>query len=92
MRVREWGTQFGRLERKPDSLWILVKNLLKNASLPMLFSRNFLYNPTPHVHKSWKNTEPLLKICLKGSDPEPVFINVYGAQESIPRNELRQPM
>jgi hypothetical protein len=23
--------------------------------------------------------------------PEPVFLNVYGAQESIPRNELRQP-
>jgi hypothetical protein len=25
-------------------------------------------------------------------DPEPVFLNVYGAQESIPRNEFRQPM
>ncbi len=24
--------------------------------------------------------------------PEPVFLNVYGAQESIPRNEFRQPM
>jgi hypothetical protein len=23
---------------------------------------------------------------------EPVFLNVYGAQESIPRNEFRQPM
>jgi hypothetical protein len=23
--------------------------------------------------------------------PEPVFLNVYGAQESIPRNEFRQP-
>ncbi len=22
---------------------------------------------------------------------EPVFLNVYGAQESIPRNEFRQP-
>jgi hypothetical protein len=22
--------------------------------------------------------------------PEPVFVNVYGAQESIPRNEFRQ--
>jgi hypothetical protein len=22
----------------------------------------------------------------------PVFLNVYGAQESIPKNELRQPM
>ncbi len=23
---------------------------------------------------------------------EPVFVNVYGAQESIPRNRIRQPM
>jgi hypothetical protein len=23
--------------------------------------------------------------------PEPVFLNVYGAQKSIPRNEFRQP-
>jgi hypothetical protein len=23
---------------------------------------------------------------------EPVFLNVYGAKESIPRNEFRQPM
>ncbi len=27
---------------------------------------------------------------LEGS--EPVFLNVYGAQESIPRNYFRQPM
>jgi hypothetical protein len=24
--------------------------------------------------------------------PEPVFVNVYGAQESIPRNRFSQPM
>ncbi len=24
--------------------------------------------------------------------PEPVFVKVYGAQESIPRNRFRQPM
>jgi hypothetical protein len=23
---------------------------------------------------------------------EPVFLNIYGAQESIPRNEFHQPM
>jgi hypothetical protein len=27
-----------------------------------------------------------------GNLPEPVFLNVYGAQVSIPRNEFRQPM
>ncbi len=26
------------------------------------------------------------------SSPELVFLNVYGAPESIPRNEYRQPM
>jgi hypothetical protein len=30
------------------------------------------------------------KKVFKGA--EPVFLNVYGAQESIPRNEFRQPM
>jgi hypothetical protein len=24
--------------------------------------------------------------------PEPIFLNIYGAQESIPSNEFRQPM
>ncbi len=30
-------------------------------------------------------------ICRTGP-PEPVFVNNYGAQESIPRNRFRQPM
>jgi hypothetical protein len=30
------------------------------------------------------------KLCA--GSPKPVFLNVYGAQESIPRNEFRQPM
>ncbi len=29
--------------------------------------------------------------CIK-STPELVFLNIYGTQESIPRNEFRQPM
>jgi hypothetical protein len=29
---------------------------------------------------------------LCAQDPEPVFLNINGAQESIPRNEFRQPM
>jgi hypothetical protein len=32
----------------------------------------------------------LLNLLLQR--PEPVFLNVYGARESIPRNEFRQPM
>jgi hypothetical protein len=30
--------------------------------------------------------------CSPGLALEDVFLNVYGAQESIPRNEFRQPM
>ncbi len=30
-------------------------------------------------------------ICLPNT-PKPVFLNVYGAQESIPRNQSHQPM
>jgi hypothetical protein len=35
------------------------------------------------------NTEYIIRVrrCTK-----PVFLNVYGAQESIPRNEFGQPM
>jgi hypothetical protein len=41
-------------------------------------------------------------MCIQNTDPgpvptaktntEPIFLNVYEAQESIPRNEFRQPM
>jgi hypothetical protein len=30
--------------------------------------------------------------AINGQNAEPVFVNVYGAQESIPRNRFRQPM
>jgi hypothetical protein len=30
--------------------------------------------------------------CYRVLWPKHVFLNVYGAQESIPRNEFRQPM
>ncbi len=30
--------------------------------------------------------------CIPPQITEPVFLNVYVAQESIPRNEFRQPM
>ncbi len=35
---------------------------------------------------------PLHPPSLANPQPEPVFLNVYGAQESIARNEFRQPM
>ena len=30
-----------------------------------------------------------LRLGGQGREPEPVFLNVYGAPESIPRNEFR---
>ncbi len=35
---------------------------------------------------------PLGKAFRSTVDTEPVFVNVYGAQESTPRNQFRQPM
>ncbi len=41
-----------------------------------------------NVRKGWRRAE----YPTSPNIPEPVFLNVYGVQESIPRNEFRQPM
>jgi hypothetical protein len=44
---------------------------------------------------SFSGSEDLYNLALGTNEycaSEPVFLNVYGAQESIPRNEFRQPM
>jgi hypothetical protein len=33
-----------------------------------------------------------MEIKEERESSEPVFLNIYGTQESIPRNEFRQPM
>jgi hypothetical protein len=38
------------------------------------------------------NQQVARQVQLGHTCAEPVFLNVYGAQESIPRNEFRQPM
>ncbi len=47
-------------------------------------------------HKTSKNSFSAIgtgaRILERNGPPEPVFLNVYGAQESIPRHQLRQPM
>jgi hypothetical protein len=50
-----------------------------NGAKCILFSVVFTPPPSSHRGSVW-----LL--------PEPPFLNVYGAQESVPRNEFRQPM
>ncbi len=49
--------------------------------------------------KTWGESASQTKYCgihtyspRYQTNPEPVFLNVYGAQESIPRNEFHQPM
>jgi hypothetical protein len=48
------------------------------------------------MYKKMKKGTSYLELAGKPGDfravDEPVFLNVYGAQESIPRNEFRQPM
>jgi hypothetical protein len=44
----------------------------------------------PKRHVGIEENGLLQKVERK--NPEPVFLNVYGAQEYIPRNEFRQPM
>ncbi len=44
---------------------------------------------------AWKVTmrkADLVKVPSGQIGSEPVFLNVYGAQESIPRNGFRQPL
>ena len=38
----------------------------------------------------YSNTKLRPELCI--AQAEPVFVNIYGAQESIPRNEFRLPM
>ncbi len=40
----------------------------------------------------FKNNTIFMAQNPKDGCTEPVFLNVYGAPESIPRNEFRQPM
>ncbi len=48
----------------------------------------------PHASKLKQHgkRKRVSKLKHVGTIPEPVFLNVYGAQESIPRHQFRQPM
>jgi hypothetical protein len=60
-------------------LWLLWHRLNMELDLQSLFGA--------HVHSSTHWLRP-----RNPPASEPVFLNVYGAQESIPRNEFRQSM
>jgi hypothetical protein len=42
--------------------------------------------------ESYRKIEPTVLFSTLVCTAEPVFVNVYGAQESLPRNRFRQPM
>ncbi len=49
----------------------------------------------PSSHNALPFMSSLLPSLLRDRTiyiPEPVFLNLYGTQEPIPRNEFRQPM
>jgi hypothetical protein len=52
------------------------------------FSLNFLIHEENLIFFFISDISKAPLLC----ETEPVFLNVYGAQESIPRNEFRQPM
>ncbi len=66
-------------------LYILKKYLF----IPLLvLCIPILWGPALQYDEIYARMQPL-PLCVY---PEPVFLNVYGAPESIPRNEFRQPM
>jgi hypothetical protein len=76
--------------------------LLRRRSLPslvrMLSARLLLVAAAPLAlllllpHQSAAGLHRRHFFLLQDLKPEPVFLSVYGAQESILRNEFRQPM
>ncbi len=54
---------------------------------PFLFLLQVCFVLVPKPHNLQKDL-----IIKSGVCSEPVFLNVHGAQESIPRNEFRQHM
>jgi hypothetical protein len=64
----------------------LSRNHFRSQKIPRnSVSAEFRGHPNRTVPPGWRNS-------FLGSIPEPVFVNVYGAQDSIPRNRFRQPM
>jgi hypothetical protein len=66
----------------------LASGLCTSNFLSHLWSVVYSLLPTVRMCQSLR----LIQDTYTDKKSEPVFLNVYGAQESIPRNEFRQPM
>ncbi len=55
---------------------------------------NFTNENNTKTKKGWEYNDDILETSLSSwaEVTEPVFVNVEGAQKSIPRNRIRQPM
>ncbi len=73
----------------------LRRNHPTNTSLPLHASvllPPLIFLNSAKIQPCFLNTaQPELDV-QDNERPEPVFVNVYGAQESIPRNRFRQSM
>ncbi len=54
------------------------------------FNPNFRLQEVSILNKLWYIVNQILTTPRDHLSPEPVFVKVYGAQESIPRNRFRQ--
>jgi hypothetical protein len=92
-----------QLERTSTTLYMMVDIMKVGGRAPPTITRlgQFLHHdgmyarkwPLPLCVYNEVHTCHLTEISLATSlSPEPVFLNVYGAQESIPRNEFRKLM
>ncbi len=64
------------------------------STLSIFISLHFVYHLEKHhfsICREEKTTSAYV-FTVSFKYTEPVFLNVYGAPESIPRNEFRQPM
>ncbi len=83
-------------------LYIFHCHIMNVHKRPFFFPLPTLHTPPPSqcpallllLLAGWSGWKPEFTSCMaksKGKFSEPVFANVYGAQESIPRNRFRQP-
>ncbi len=68
----------------------------KNAKYPPDLSENIIKQDGGHLWGLHQGQNSAIDegfiVQLLSACPEPEFLNIYGAQESIPRNEFRQPI
>jgi hypothetical protein len=75
--------------------------MIKNERFGLAFAKTGSINSGTGLRANSDDGRESMALCLpcvllgpirSSILPEPVFLNVYGAPESIPRNEFRQPM